>query len=57
MPDITLGACGITVNRLGFGALPLQRLGMPEAVSLLRAAAHAFMAQRGVVPGSGAGTS
>ena len=39
MPDITLGASGITVNRLGFGALPLQRLGMSEAVALLRAAA------------------
>lgn len=32
---------GLLNNRPGFGALPLQRLGMDEAVSLLRTAANA----------------
>ena len=38
MADMRLGKSGITVNRLAFGALPLQRLSLPDAVALLRRA-------------------
>lgn len=35
MSDFRLGKSGITVNRLAFGALPLQRMSTPEAVAVL----------------------
>ncbi len=38
MKEITLGRTGITVPQNGFGALPIQRTGMDEAVSILRRA-------------------
>jgi len=38
MNTIQLGRTGIVVNRLGFGALPLQRTEMNEAVRILRRA-------------------
>ena len=38
MTDITLGRTGITVNKNGFGALPVQRVPMEDAVRLLRRA-------------------
>ena len=34
----TLGKTGITVDKVAFGALPVQRVGMEEAVALLRRA-------------------
>ncbi|MDL2219401.1 aldo/keto reductase [Ruminococcaceae bacterium OttesenSCG-928-O06] len=36
--EATLGRTGLTVNKDGFGALPVQRVGMQDAVALLRAA-------------------
>ena len=36
MRDITLGKTGITVPQNAFGALPIQRVSVDEAVSLLR---------------------
>lgn len=38
MASVTLGATGITVNKNGFGALPIQRVSEAEAVHLLRKA-------------------
>lgn len=38
METVTLGKTGITVNKNGFGALPVQRIGMEDAVHLLRRA-------------------
>ena len=38
MPNVTLGRTGITVNKNGFGALPIQRISQSEAVRLLRKA-------------------
>ena len=38
MAKVTLGRTGITVEKNAFGALPIQRIGMQEAVSLLRRA-------------------
>lgn len=38
MVNVTLGRTGITVNRNGFGALPVQRASTEEAVKLLRKA-------------------
>jgi len=38
MDHVTLGSTGITVNKNGFGALPLQRVGVTEAVMLLKKA-------------------
>ena len=38
MVNVTLGRTGITVNRNGFGALPVQRVSSEEAVELLRKA-------------------
>ena len=38
MKTVTLGSTGITVNKNGFGALPIQRLGRDGAVKLLRKA-------------------
>lgn len=38
MKTMTLGSTGITVNRNGFGALPVQRVSVEEAVHLLRKA-------------------
>ncbi len=38
MKQITLGATQITVNKNGFGALPIQRIGKEEATTLLRKA-------------------
>lgn len=35
---VTLGATGITVNKNGFGALPMQRVSMEEAVRLVHKA-------------------
>ena len=38
MSQVTLGMTGITVNKNGFGALPVQRVSMEEAGKLLRKA-------------------
>jgi len=38
MDQIRLGRTGLTVNKNGFGALPVQRVGMEEACRLLRKA-------------------
>jgi predicted aldo/keto reductase-like oxidoreductase len=38
MDHVTLGSTGITVNKNGFGALPIQRLNESEAVFLLKKA-------------------
>jgi aryl-alcohol dehydrogenase-like predicted oxidoreductase len=38
MEMVTLGSTGITVNKNGFGALPVQRVSQDEAVKLLRKA-------------------
>lgn len=38
MKYVTLGKTGITVNKNGFGALPIQRVSMDEAVKILRRA-------------------
>lgn len=38
MNQITLGTTGITVNKNGFGALPIQRIGKDEAAVLLKKA-------------------
>lgn len=38
MANVTLGQTGITVERNGFGALPIQRVSMAEASAILRRA-------------------
>ncbi len=38
MHTVTLGKTGITVNKNGFGALPIQRISAPDAVRLLQKA-------------------
>ena len=38
MTPVTLGKTGITVNRNGFGALPIQRVSLEEAKKILRKA-------------------
>lgn len=38
MNTVTLGSTGITVNKNGFGALPIQRISQDEAVKLVRKA-------------------
>ena len=38
MTTVTLGKTGITTNKNGFGALPIQRISEEEAVFLLRKA-------------------
>jgi aryl-alcohol dehydrogenase-like predicted oxidoreductase len=38
MEQVTLGTTGITVNKNGFGALPIQRIGREEAAMLLKKA-------------------
>ncbi|MDP4134048.1 MAG: aldo/keto reductase [Bacillota bacterium] len=38
MSNVTLGQTGITVNKNGFGALPIQRITQEEAVNLIRMA-------------------
>ena len=38
MAQITLGQTGITVNKMGFGALPIQRISHADAAALLRRA-------------------
>jgi len=40
MDYVTLGSTGITVNKNGFGALPIQRISEGEAVRLLEKAYH-----------------
>ena len=35
---VTLGKTGITVNKNGFGALPIQRISMEESGKLLKKA-------------------
>lgn len=41
MQTVTLGSTGICVNKNGFGALPVQRVSIPDAVVLLRRAYEA----------------
>ena len=41
MTQVTLGRTGLTVNKNGFGALPIQRVSREEAVHLLRKALDA----------------
>ena len=43
MDTVTLGSTGITVNKNGFGALPIQRISDEDAVRLLRKAYNAGM--------------
>ena len=38
MDMVTLGSTGITVNKNGFGALPIQRISQEDAVHLARKA-------------------
>lgn len=38
MDKVTLGSTGITVNKNGFGALPIQRIPKDDAVKLARKA-------------------
>ncbi|MCD7945221.1 MAG: aldo/keto reductase, partial [Clostridiales bacterium] len=38
MDMVTLGSTGITVNKNGFGALPIQRISQEDAVRLIRRA-------------------
>ena len=38
MADVTLGKTKITVNKNGFGALPVQRVSVEEAGTLLKKA-------------------
>ena len=38
MEKVTLGSTGITVNRNGFGALPIQRVTGEDAITILRKA-------------------
>ncbi|MGX8685718.1 MAG: aldo/keto reductase, partial [Spirochaetales bacterium] len=38
MVTVTLGSTGITVNKNGFGALPIQRISTEAAVKLVRRA-------------------
>lgn len=38
MPKVTLGSTGITVEKNGFGALPIQRISLDEAAVLLKKA-------------------
>ena len=41
MTKVTLGRTGITVNRNGFGALPIQRVSREAAAAILRRAYEA----------------
>ena len=41
MEMVTLGKTGITVNKNGFGALPIQRISTDDAVALARRAYEA----------------
>ena len=43
MDMVTLGRTGITVNKNGFGALPIQRVSREEAARLLRMALDGVM--------------
>ena len=43
MERVTLGKTGITVNKNGFGALPIQRISIDDAVALARRAYEAGM--------------
>lgn len=43
MEYVTLGSTGITVNKNGFGALPIQRISVEDAVRLVRRAYDAGM--------------
>ena len=43
MTTVTLGSTGITVNKNGFGALPIQRVSFEEAGKLLKKAYNAGM--------------
>ena len=43
MEMVTLGKTGITVNKNGFGALPIQRISIDDAVALARRAYEAGM--------------
>lgn len=43
MEYVTLGSTNITVNKNGFGALPIQRVSAEDAVALARKAFHAGM--------------
>ena len=38
MQTVTLGRTGLTVSRLGFGGIPIQRIDQPAVRELLRAA-------------------
>ena len=38
MQYVTLGSTGITVNKNGFGALPIQRISFDDAAAILRRA-------------------
>ena len=41
MQTVTLGTTGITVNKNGFGALPIQRISNEDAVHLIKKAYEA----------------
>ena len=43
MDMVTLGSTGITVNKNGFGALPIQKISLEDAAGLARKAYNAGM--------------
>ena len=43
MDMVTLGRTGITVNKNGFGALPIQRISQEDAVFLARKAYNCLL--------------
>lgn len=47
MDMVTLGRTGITVNKNGFGALPIQRISQEDAVFLAR---KAYKASASLIP-------
>ena len=56
MDMVTLGSTGITVNKNGFGALPIQRISQEDAVYLARKAygrASAFLILPAPTPTAG----
>lgn len=52
MVEVTLGSTGMTVNKNGFGALPIQRISDEDAVYLVRKAYEGgitFLTRPGVI--------
>ena len=49
MVEVTLGKTGITVNKNGFGALPVQRIPKEDAVYLIKKAESRSLTQPGII--------